>query len=126
MIPHGTFPTPSLAPYRLDWDPDPTTVAIVDQPQAGMVTVDSVTGAVTYMPEPGFVGEDTFTYTVTSEQGVVSNLATVVVEVNDPPVASDDFGVTSFGQLAIVDLLANDADPDGTLDPRPLRWSTTR
>ena len=55
----------------------------------GTVTFDPVTGEVTYTPRPGYVGEDTFTYTVTS--GGVTETTTVTVNVtNEPPVALPD------------------------------------
>ena len=50
-------------------------------------------GSFTYTPDPGFNGTDRFTYTVTDDDGAVSNIATVtftVNDVNDPPVATDN------------------------------------
>ncbi len=41
---------------------DPTTVEIVDQPSHGTVEVDPVTGKITYTPEPGYKGTDSFTF----------------------------------------------------------------
>ncbi len=39
---------------------------------------------VTYTPNPGFVGVDTFTYTIMDNQNFTSNVATVTVTVNTP------------------------------------------
>lgn len=65
---------------------DPTTVSIVDQPFDGSVSIDATTGEVTYDPDLGFAGSDYFTYTVADEEGLVSNVAIVEIEVwNDPP-----------------------------------------
>jgi Ca2+-binding RTX toxin-like protein len=51
-------------------------------PANGSVTVDTTTGVVTYTPDFGFSGTDTFTYTVQDLEGTISNAATVTVTVN--------------------------------------------
>ncbi|MCP3871293.1 MAG: tandem-95 repeat protein, partial [Gammaproteobacteria bacterium] len=60
-------PTP-VAIDVLDNDlgtPDPTSVAIVGAaPAQGSLSVDGVTGFITYTPNAGFVGADTFQYSV--------------------------------------------------------------
>ena len=75
-------------------------------------------GNLTYTPNPGFNGADTFTYTVTS--GGVTETASVNVSigsVNDVPVAVDDTGNTNEDTAltvpAATGLLANDTDADG-------------
>jgi len=60
---------------------NPATVAIVALPIDGTAEPDRVTGAVTYTPDPGFVGVDTFTYIVQDNLGVTSNVAVVTVTV---------------------------------------------
>ncbi len=84
-------------------------------------------GIFTYTPDAGFVGTDSFTYSITD--GVVtSNAATVTIDdVNDAPTANDDnytmqhgFGVIGgledatelVDWIAGPDLLENDANPD--------------
>lgn len=69
-----------------DTDPDanidPTTVNIVVQPKkGGMVSVNPVTGVVTFTPRLNFRGSDTFRYTVRDAAGAQSNRATVRVNV---------------------------------------------
>lgn len=64
-----------------DWDPNgqAVTVAGVTSPSSG-TAVANVDGTITYTPDSGFVGRDSFTYTVTD--GVLtSSPATVNVEV---------------------------------------------
>ncbi len=105
---------------------DATTVTIVDQPLDGTVSVDAVTGEVTYTPDAGFVGVDQFTYTVDDNDGDTSNLATVDVTINAvvvpnvAPVAVDDAANVDENSNVLVDVLANDSDSDGTLDPATL------
>ncbi|MCC4831621.1 S8 family serine peptidase [Shewanella sp. 10N.7] len=72
-------------------------VAIVDEPANGTVTV-AESGEVTYTPNTDFFGEDTFTYSVTDEAETVSTPTMVSIEVTNvqdapkvAPSASDDF-----------------------------------
>jgi VCBS repeat-containing protein len=60
---------------------NPTTVTIVSGPTHGTITIDPITGEVTYTPGIGFIGEDNFTYTVLDDLGLLSNLGTVTVSV---------------------------------------------
>ena len=61
---------------------DLATVAITQAPANGGVSVNTVTGVVTYTPNSGYFGTDTFKYRVNDNDGVVSNEATVTVTVN--------------------------------------------
>src|SRR5262249_28404914 len=56
---------------------DPASVAITQSPGHGGVSIDTSTGAITYTPNAGFQGTDTFRYTVADIHGAVSNPATV-------------------------------------------------
>jgi len=71
-----------------DFDTDgvvvPSTVAITQNPAHGGV-VNNGDGTVTYTPGGGFLGTDTFQYTVRDEDGALSNQATVTVLVSDAP-----------------------------------------
>ncbi|WP_427927612.1 Ig-like domain-containing protein [Acinetobacter guillouiae] len=100
-----------------DGDLDPSTVVITKQPQNGTVSVDPVTGEVTYTPNKGYVGPDAFEYTVKDKAGNVSDPATVVIEVSANPVAVDDSANTKEDTPIIIDVTANDTDKDGDLDP---------
>ena len=82
--------------------------------------VNNFNGTVTYTPDDGFDGGDNFTYTVEDDQGVISNIATVVITVgpNDPPVANDDLNNETDEDTSIdIDVTTNDDDPDGSIDP---------
>lgn len=102
-----------------DSDPDGDTLAlsIVTKPAHG-TAVANPDGTVDYSPQPGFSGEDTFTYTVCDGVGDCST-ATVTVTVDpvdDAPVAVDDWASTTTGLPATIDVLANDIDPDAAGD----------
>ncbi|EMW8522615.1 tandem-95 repeat protein [Vibrio parahaemolyticus] len=82
-------------------------------PKNGTVIVNN-DGTVTYTPDDNYVGEDTFTYIVTS--GGVSESTTVSVDVtpeNDAPVAKDDIATTQEDTVVTIDVLPNDTDVDG-------------
>ena len=104
-----------------DTDPDgsvdPTSVTIVDGASNGTTSVDPVTGQVTYTPNTGFLGDDSFTYTVADNDGKTSNVATVSIRVNAPPTAADDSAQVNRNESVVIDVPANDTDPDGTVDP---------
>ncbi|MBT8144509.1 MAG: tandem-95 repeat protein, partial [Gammaproteobacteria bacterium] len=97
-----------------DVDGDPLTVASVTQPANGSV-VHNGDGTVTYTPNTGFNGEDSFTYQVSD--GQASSSATVAVTVNETPnqepTPANDQAETDEDTAVTINVLANDSDPDG-------------
>ena len=98
-------------------------VAIVDEPLNGSVSVDLSTGEIAYVHDGSATTSDSFTYTVDDNKGAQSNLATVSIAINDEsgsnvaPVAQDDVaGPIDSGSLVTIDVLSNDSDSDGSLD----------
>ncbi len=69
------------------------------------------TKTLTYTPPAGFVGIDTFTYSITD--GSSSSSATVSVTVNSKPGANDDFAIATNGVANGLFPLANDTDANG-------------
>jgi len=97
-----------------DSDPDGDFLLIESftQPQNGSVLNSRTT--LSYIPDSGFQGIDTFTYIVSDGNGG-SARATVTVsvaEVNDPPIAQDDSSITDEGIPVTILALLNDSDPD--------------
>ena len=71
--------------------------------------------SIRYVPQAGFVGIDSFTYTVIDAAGTTTS-ATVTVKVlaeNRPPLARGDAFTLEAGQTTVLAILANDSDPDG-------------
>ncbi len=98
---------------------DPATINITADPSDGTVIVHP-NGTIEYTPDANYSGLDGFNYTVNDTSGATSNIATVHVtvnEVNDRPVANDDHNSTDEDTLVWCDVLANDTDPDGSIDP---------
>jgi len=98
-----------------DNDPDgnPLSLAGMEMPGHGSLAL-TPENRFTYTPRPGFVGTDSFSYTVRDDAGATAR-ADVVVEVtahNAAPTAVPD-SLASSGQAVTFDPLANDSDPDG-------------
>lgn len=114
-----------------DTDPDgfinPASITIVPAAVHGTAAAQS-NGTVLYTPNPAFTGTDTFGYTVADNQGAASNTATVsltvVSPVNSPPAAAADSASTQSGIPVIINVLANDHDPDGTIATSSLAITT--
>ncbi|WP_347330753.1 tandem-95 repeat protein, partial [Marinimicrobium locisalis] len=111
----------------VDGSLDTASVEVVSAPSDGSTTIDTATGAITYTPEENFDGSDSFTYRVMDNEGLWSNVATVnltVQGVNDAPLANDDTATTEEDVPVTINLLSNDNDVDGTLDPASLALSS--
>lgn len=65
---------------------DRASIRIVSSPQNGSLSIDPLTGIVTYTPNQGFTGIDNFVYTVKDVYGVESNQAFVNITVTAPPI----------------------------------------
>ena len=74
-------------------------------------------GTVIYSPNPDFFGEDRFTYRVNDNKGASSNVATVSILVNGAPTGEDDAAETIDGESVVINVVDNDTDGDGTIDP---------
>ncbi|EEB47659.1 hypothetical protein PROVALCAL_00254 [Providencia alcalifaciens DSM 30120] len=79
-----------------------------------------VNGKLVYTPKAGEVGTDTITYQVKDKNGNVSNEATVTIEIDAAPVANDDAAATKESVPVTIDVLDNDSDLDGDIDPSTL------
>lgn len=82
---------------------DTASVQIVTNPTHGHVSITS-SGSVVYTPASGFVGSDSFTYSVKDVQGALSNVATVSVTVNAATSSSGRSG--GGGAVTLLELLA--------------------
>ncbi len=106
----------------IDPDGDVITAALVAAPTKGTLTL-SANGSFVYVSTAGSIGTDTFTYQA-SDGLLLSNIATVTVNIlaNKAPVAVNDAATVKRSTLAIptsviINVLANDYDTDGTLNP---------
>ena len=113
--PKGTAVSLDVLANDVDVDGDALTVVEVTQPAHGTVVV-APDGTVTYTPEPGFEGVDTFTVTIADGEGGVST-STVVVTVKGAsqggPSAGDDAYDVPAETASALKIRDNDSDPDG-------------
>jgi len=65
----------------IDGTVDPATVTVVSSPIRGGTAIANIDGTITYTPRSRFRGLDYFYYTVTDNEGGVSNQARVIVRV---------------------------------------------
>jgi hypothetical protein len=89
-------------------------INIAVAPIHGTAVVEN--GQVVYTPTQGYAGVDAFQYSVQDNLGSVSNVATVSLSVQPPPVASNDTASIRANQPATINVLVNDRSDGGTLD----------
>ncbi len=100
----------------IDGTLDPSTVTIITPPAHGTAAV-LPDGTIKYTVGGNYSGLDTLTYTVRDNDGAESNVATVSLDFNAPPVAVDDTVEVLKNTPKTINVLANDWDSDGTLVP---------
>lgn len=92
-----------------------STLVIGTAPTNGTASVNSI-GTISYTPNPNFSGSDSFTYTVkdsNTPQGT-SNVATVTIRINAPPVANPDTFASVLQETpTTLNILQNDTDDVG-------------
>jgi VCBS repeat-containing protein len=91
-----------------DIDSNSFTAALATNSSNGNTTL-SANGSFTYIPDPGFVGIDSFTYTAT-DGGATSPPVTVtltVIEINDSPISVND----TYDAVENVELVISTAQP---------------
>jgi FtsP/CotA-like multicopper oxidase with cupredoxin domain len=119
-----TVDAPGVLENDSDADGDPMESQWVDGPTNGTLDLGS-DGAFVYSPNAGFEGTDSFTY-LADDGTAQSAPATVTITVaeNQPPQANDDSATTDFKEPVTIDVLGNDTDVDGTLDPASVTVTT--
>jgi putative nucleotidyltransferase with HDIG domain len=104
-----------------DTDPDPADLLSVASYDASGVKDGTLThvgaGLFTFVPDPGFSGSETFSYTVVDGNGGMDTAGVTIVVTPQPdvPVAADDAYATPFNTAVVraaPGVLANDADED--------------
>lgn len=94
-----------------------STILICDVPSNGSALVTG--DCITYTPGPDYVGSDTFCVIVCHPDIPTmcdtSIIIMIVTPVDDGPTAVDDVEATEEGIPVIIDVLANDSDPDSPL-----------
>ncbi len=134
-----TYPAVTINVLANDTDPDapantidPATVFLTTVPDRGGWAVANPDGSISYRPAVDFSGVETLRYKVRDTLGMASNpgayVRVTVNPANQAPVLADDTVAAPIRGAApypavIFNVLANDADPDGTLNPASV-WIT--
>ena len=87
----------------------------INTTQNGELTLNA-DGSFTYQPDLGFIGVDSFTYSISNEQGLTATAQVTLSEsgVNTFPEANDDqYTLDEDSSASLLDVLANDTDADG-------------
>jgi outer membrane protein OmpA-like peptidoglycan-associated protein len=94
-------------------DGDELTILSVSAPMNGTASISG--NSILYTPGPAYFGTDSFSYTIGDGKGAEASAQVMVVieEVNASPVAVDDSATTKKNTSVVIDVLANDFDPDG-------------
>ena len=110
--------TPSGTPVTVsvlanDSDPEGGALTITSFTQGSNGSVTCTAGSCTYSPNAGFVGTDNFAYTISDPGGLTSTAIVTVTVTNQAPIAVDDFASATAGTPVMINVLANDSDPEG-------------
>jgi subtilisin family serine protease len=110
----NTASTVAVLANDTDVDGDALSVTGATTPGHGSATVNG-DGTITYQPNNGFTGADTFDYGISDGHGgsATGHVTVNVIASNSPPVAGDDPATVAEDGSADISVLANDSDPDG-------------
>jgi outer membrane protein OmpA-like peptidoglycan-associated protein len=95
-----------------------------DEDEGDVLSIESTTPAsngtvvnngtvVTYVPNNGFIGTDSFTYTISDGEGGTATATVNITVLNIAPVAANDTVDAETGLPVIITVLDNDVDEDG-------------
>ena len=100
----------NLATNDSDPDGDVTAVIAHTSPAHGAI---AITGTLaTYTPSAGYIGGDSFTYTIGDGRGGTATATVTISVIDRPPFANDDAIGTVQDTAGTVNVLGNDGDPD--------------
>ncbi|MFA7316466.1 MAG: Ig-like domain-containing protein [Sulfuricella sp.] len=137
----ATYPAVEINVLANDSDPDapantidPASVFLSTTPDKGGTATVNASGTISYRPAVGFTGIETFRYKVRDTLGLASSpgayVRVTVNPANQPPLLLDDTvtaprrqGTAAAYPAVIISVLANDSDPDGSIDPATV-WIT--
>jgi hypothetical protein len=100
-----------------------SSLSIVSNPTNGTVSVNTSTGQITYTPNAGYFGTDVFTYSicdggtpVSCDQAIVTVTVNQVIVGNNQVIANNDNATTDMNLPVVIDVLANDVDPENQIN----------
>jgi len=109
----GTTKTINVITNDTDSDGDTLTISAVATAQNGTTAI-TANNQISYTPNAGFTGADSFTYTINDGNGhnATATVSVTVVSTNQAPTAVNDTAATAAATNIVVNVLSNDTDPD--------------
>ncbi len=115
----------SIAVLANDSDTDNTllNIATTTDPTNGSIMLNT-NGTITYTPNQGYFGSDTFTYTITDaiDESAPATVTILINDINQPPIAVDDTASTTDLEPIEISILDNDTDEEN--DPLTITAAT--
>jgi len=94
-------------------------VSLITQVSHGTMVIGE-NGLISYKSDINYIGVDTFSYRVKDNEGGISNIATVYINVNSAQsvinIANNDAVEVAKGGSIVINVLDNDSNSSGTLD----------
>lgn len=118
-----------------DTDPENSfnvsSINVTSQPTNGTLSINTTTGVITYTPNAGYIGNDSFTYEI-CDNGVIVTCDDAVVSItvnesgagNNQIVANDDNATTPINTAVTTNVVSNDVDFEGQIDMSSLEIVT--
>ncbi|TLX70857.1 tandem-95 repeat protein, partial [Labilibacter sediminis] len=101
----------------VDGNIDLNTFDNISSPEFGTLTTDFENYTITYLPNDGFTGEDSFNFRFYDTDGAESNISSVTINVtNEAPNAMDDEIVLNEDESVVYNIITNDTDPQNNID----------
>ena len=94
-----------------DSEEDSLNIVDVTQPMHGSVVNNGT--VLTYTPNHGYIGSETFEYTIDDGNGAQDTAVVTVNVLNIAPIANDDSATTTTSDAVIINVIDNDSDADG-------------
>ncbi|WP_440053593.1 Ig-like domain-containing protein [Pseudoalteromonas sp. T1lg65] len=108
---HRTLVTVDVLTNDSDPDGDELTITFVSANRGEAYVNDGKT--ISYMPNVGFVGEDTITYRISDGNGGTAQALVIVsVAENQAPIANPNRAAVDNISSILIDVLSNDTDPE--------------
>lgn len=109
----GTTKIINVIANDTDSDSDTLTISAVATAQNGTTAI-TANNQISYTPNAGFTGTDSFTYTINDGNGhnATATVNVTVASNNQAPTAVNDTASTASATNVIVNVLNNDTDPD--------------
>ncbi len=98
-----------------DWDPNGDSInTVIATPAVNGSVAVLDNDSILYTPDAGFNGLDQFVYNVCDTGGLcgAAVVRIYVVSTNEPPVAENDYDTIAVNTSAVIEVIANDFDPD--------------